>query len=215
MPRWRWPPTIWFSLGLYAAVFIAIATWTTYQDWSRIHMFTGRSHDVGLEEVNVPGLTEPTAMAIDGQKAYVTERTGLVVSFPDGGVILDIRDRVGSEGIEEGLIGIGVNPNMMVLHYIAKDHASTVSAFPMDHGTVGPEQVLWRLADDVDVHNGGGAIIDGERVIFGIGDGRNDADPRGPGQPPPYGSILAVPWRRPAEVLASGLRNPWKIASIR
>jgi glucose/arabinose dehydrogenase len=166
-------------------------------------------------EIVANGFREPTALTSGSGDIFVAERRGRIVTL-DGSTVLDIADRVRFDGIEEGLIGIAAQPSSLYVHYIDRSRANVLSVFGLSNRVADPlsERVIWRLQDDVDVHNGGGVALWDGQIYIGIGDGRNDADPRGPGRPPPYGSVLRFdPTRSDAPTIwAVGLRNPWQIS---
>lgn len=152
----------------------------------------------------------------------------------------DLTDRVRTEGVEEGLLGLAFSPDdssTLYLYYIASDpHRSVLSRFSFD-GTsidVGAEQVLYEADQPEPNNHKGGALAFGPDgyLYLGLGDGGSQGDPDGNGQNPaePLASILRFDVSgdeiAPApdnpfvgqeggpleEVYAWGLRNPWRFS---
>jgi glucose/arabinose dehydrogenase len=147
---------------------------------------------------------------------YVVEQRGLILRLrPDGGggdgsgdwtaePFLDIRERTGRRGNEEGLLGLAFSP-----HYADAEHAHA-GAFYVDY-TVEPgrlsrlsrfrvrpgatsadpddEEILLEVEQPWSNHNGGCLLFGADGMLYyGLGDGGAAGDPHGNGQDP--GSLL-------------------------
>jgi len=176
---------------------------------------------------------------------YVVERQGTVRIVRDGQVLsspaLDIRDRVTSDGEEQGLLSVAFPPDFQTSHqayayYTGKDQDQHVVAFTVaDDGSFDAEseRPILHMDDFASNHNGGLLLFgpDG-RLYIGTGDGgiaddphRNGQntdsllgkilriDPR-PGDGRPYSVHAPGPLGKGArpEVCDYGLRNPWRFS---
>ena len=152
---------------------------------------------------------------------------------------LDITDRVQAGG-EQGLLGLAFHPDyatngrLFVYYTRAGGGSQVVSEFHAADGVADPasERVILEMADFAPNHNGGMLAFDREGLLLiGTGDGGGGGDPERNGQdvtqllakllridvdgPAPYTTPandpngLLGPDARP-EILATGLRNPWR-----
>lgn len=201
---------------------------------------------VSLREV--ASVDSPTSMAArpGSDLLYVTQRPGTVVSLrPDGDRLrvvadpaLDLTDRVGSEGLEQGLLGAAFSPdgNTFIASYTNSDGDSRVDAFTMRGDVPDPRSRRELLALDQPHanHNGGSVAFGPDGFLYlGFGDGGSQGDPDDNGQNPgtllatilridpmrPGADPYAVPDDNPfvggggrPEVWAYGLRNPWRFS---
>lgn len=156
------------------------------------------------------------------------------------GAYLDVSDRITTGG-ERGLLGLAFDREFasngrFYVNYTDGDGDTVVAAFVADDPAsdtpklTGPTQVL-KVGQPYSNHNGGCIVIgpDG-RLWIGMGDGGSGGDPQGNAQNPRslLGKMLAIeiatdaemaqrrgpatkPWGKP-EVVASGLRNPWRFS---
>ena len=152
---------------------------------------------------------------------------------------LDIRDRVQSDG-EQGLLGLAFHPDyatngrLFVYYTRLSDYAQVVSEFHATAGVVDPgsERVVLEMADFAPNHNGGMLAFDQQgMLLIGTGDGGGADDPQLNGQDVTQllAKLLRIdvngarPYSVPAndpngrlgpdarpEILATGLRNPWR-----
>ncbi|MEV4754723.1 PQQ-dependent sugar dehydrogenase [Micromonospora sp. NPDC049559] len=165
--------------------------------------------DVPLERLTVNstqvafGLQRPTAIFApdDGsRRLLVTEKAGTVrVYHPETGLatapLLDLTDRVSTEGNERGLLGIVTSPNFATSRalYVAytrlPDGAVTLSRFVLDRADETPvppsrEQViLTQPHAEFGNHNGGQLAFGPDGYLYwSIGDGGGADDVLGSGQ---------------------------------
>lgn len=147
---------------------------------------------------------------------------------------LDLRERTTTDG-ERGLLSIAVNPTGtdLFVSMTDEDGATLVEAYPLDgHSVSGAARRIYTLPQPYRNHNGGQILFapDGT-LLLGLGDGGGSNDPLGAGQDlsTPLGSVVRLdvsgtgPGRAPAdnpfvgdpaaapEILAYGLRNPWRM----
>jgi glucose/arabinose dehydrogenase len=170
----------------------------------------------------------------------VTEKIGRVMLVDRAGtqasVLLDLTDRVSTDGNEEGLLGLALAPDFVdtgifFVYYSAADpRRSVVSRFDSD----GNENVVLEVPQPFSNHNGGQIVFGPDGYLYiGLGDGGSARDPQGNGQNlgTLLGSLLridvsgseagyAVPPDNPfvgvagarGEIWAYGLRNPWRFS---
>ncbi|MFN8621031.1 MAG: PQQ-dependent sugar dehydrogenase [Chloroflexota bacterium] len=184
-----------------------------------------RSESGWLYAVEQPGRI--VAISPDGEVATVP--------------VLDIRDRVVSGG-EQGLLGLALHPDfrqngrLFVDYTRAEDGATVVSELAVGaDGIADPasERVLLTIAQPYPNHNGGMLAFDADgNLLIGMGDGGGGGDPDGNGQDRSslLGKILRIgvdgdkPYEIPEdnpflrdvdtrpEILALGVRNPWRFS---
>ena len=155
--------------------------------------------------------------------------------------VLDIRERITAGG-EQGLLGLALHPDfrdngrLFVNYTRVEDGATTISEFLVgDDGTADPagERVLLVIDQPYPNHNGGMVTFDASgMLLIGMGDGGSGGDPEGHGQDrdsllgkmlridvdgaepyaiPADNPFLDEPGTRP-EILALGVRNPWRFS---
>jgi len=200
---------------------------------------------VELHAVEVAsGLERPSyAIAPWGDdRLFVLEQPGRIRIVDDSGLqgesFLDIAAQVGSDGLEQGLLGMAFHPafpadDRFFVYFTDRDGDSRLMSYRLgaDPGVADPEsgEVILRVDQPASNHNGGmvGFGLDGY-LYLGLGDGGGANDQFGHGQDPStlLGTILridvdaatpyAVPPDNPLlgtlapEVWAFGLRNPWR-----
>ena len=183
---------------------------------------------------------EPIDTAIlSGETMLLAQREGTVsvLDVEAGAVgprVLDLRDRTTTSG-ERGLLSIAVSPGGTELFVSLTDEegGTLVEAYPLDGTMVsGTARRIYALPQPYRNHNGGQILFatDGT-LLLGLGDGGGSDDPLGAGQDlsTPLGSVVRLdvsgtgPGRAPAdnpfaadpaaapEILAYGLRNPWRM----
>jgi glucose/arabinose dehydrogenase len=179
----------------------------------------------------------PDGTVLVAQRAGVVR----VLIGPDGApaggagrVVVDVSDRTTTDG-ERGLLSIAVAPDGAELFLSLTDLSgdTRIEAHPLADGRVtGPARVIYTLPQPRANHNGGPILFapDG-MLLVGLGDGGGAGDPLGAGQDlaTPLGSILRLDVRAPVtrapadnpfvdvagaapEIVASGLRNPWRMS---
>lgn len=193
------------------------------------------------------GLERPTDLAGAGEgRLLVLEQPGRVRLIVNGGLqaapFLDITDRVGSQGNEQGLLGIALHPQFaengfFYLDYTNRAGATVISRFQtLADGTradPASEKILLTIDQPYANHNGGSLAFGPDGMLYiGTGDGGSAGDPQGNGQKLTtlLGKLLRIdvnggdPYAIPAdnpfadgqqgrkEIWAYGLRNPWRFS---
>jgi glucose/arabinose dehydrogenase len=149
---------------------------------------------------------------------------------------LDITDRVGSGGNEQGLLGLAFHPNYQVnglffVNYTDKNGNTVIARYRVtgDPNVADPtgEMALLRVTQPFQNHNGGVLAFGPDGYLYaGLGDGGSAGDPQGNAQSLStwLGKILrldvdsaepyAIPPDNPFgnEIWAYGLRNPWRMS---
>jgi glucose/arabinose dehydrogenase len=189
-----------------------------------------------LEEVATLDAPIDTVLLEDGT-VLVAERGGVVrvlLGARAGEVVIDISDRTTTGG-ERGLLSIAVTPagDALILSLTDPSGDTLIESHPLSGSVVtGAPRILYRVEQPFPNHNGGPVLFlpDGT-LLLGLGDGGGAGDPLGAGQDlaTPLGALVrlslqddgaAVPADNPfitrdgaaPEILAYGLRNPWRIA---
>src|SRR5690606_21416940 len=130
--------------------------------------------NVGLEVV-VEGLDQPDGFAVanDGQnRLFILEQPGRVRIVADGALVeqpfLDITERVGDEGSEQGLLGIAFHPNYsengrFFLNYTDTSGNTVISEFTVtdDPNVADPdsERLILYVEQPASNHNGGHLVF--------------------------------------------------------
>lgn len=133
-------------------------------------------------------------------RIFVTEQAGLIRVFPNDNqvlsadVFLDIRDRVSTNGNEEGLLGLAFHPEFRETGYFyvyyssSSPRRSIVSQFQSDlrnPNRVDPrtEFILMEIAQPFSNHNGGQIAFGPDGYLYiSVGDGGHKGDPQNNGQ---------------------------------
>ncbi len=203
---------------------------------------------LALEAV-ATGLHQPTVVTAPGgdPRVFAVERSGSIrIIDPEAGLLedpyLNLRDRVGANGIEQGMLGLAFHPDYatngrLFVYYTDLSGNRQLSEFSVsdDPNRADPEaeNVLFELEqppESSDTRHYGGAVVFGPDgyLYVSLGDG---ADSKNQGQNPDtfFASIVrldvdsgdpyAIPSDNPfvsgggaAEVWAYGLRNPWRFS---
>jgi glucose/arabinose dehydrogenase len=186
-------------------------------------------------------LTDPPG----SEDLYVVEREGTVRIVRDGEVVsspaLDIRDQVGSDGLEQGLLSIAFPPDfqssrLVYAYFTGSDQDQYVVGYTVaEDGSFDPgsERELLHMEDFASNHNGGLLLFGPDRRLYiGTGDGGIADDPERNGQDrssllgkilridpqPSGGRPYTVPSPGPLgqgarpEICNYGLRNPWRFS---
>jgi glucose/arabinose dehydrogenase len=181
------------------------------------------------------GLEQPVDIqnAGDGSgRLFVVEKPGRIRVIVNGLALadsfLDLRERVGGTGLEQGLLGLAFHPNYagngyFFVNYTDRNGDTVISRFQVsadDPNRADPqsELVLLRVNQSYPNHNGGGLAFGPDGYLYiGLGDGGAAGDPEGNAQnlSTYLGKMLRLdvdaPEARP-EIWASGLRNPWRFS---
>jgi len=189
----------------------------------------------------VSGLQRPNDLQADGSgRLFVIEKVGRIRIMQDGQLLeasfLDITDRVGSSGNEQGLLGLAFHPQYaqngrFFVNYTDKNGDTSISRFQVsdDPNVADPASEVQILGVDQPFanHNGGVLVFGPDGYLYaGLGDGGSQGDPFGNAQNTGVllGKILrldvdsAEPYAVPAdnpfgnEIWHYGLRNPWRIS---
>jgi glucose/arabinose dehydrogenase len=197
----------------------------------------------------VGGLENPLGLenAGDGSsRLFIVEQVGIILVWKDGALLdqpfLDIRDRVGSNGSEQGLLGLAFHPRYtengyFFVNYTDKNGDTHIARFSVsvqdpDRADPASEKQLIFQPQPYANHNGGSVVFGPDGYLYlGLGDGGAGGDPQGYGQSTQIllGKILridvdngdpyAIPPDNPfvgggglPEIYAYGLRNPWRFS---
>lgn len=175
-------------------------------------------------------------------RLFVVEKAGRIRIVRDGQVaddsFLDITDRVGASGSEQGLLSVAFHPRFaengqLFVDYTDKKGDTVISRFTAsgDSADAASETVLLQIDQPYANHNGGLVKFGPDGFLYiGMGDGGSGGDPQNNGQNPkallgkmlridvdggsPYGIPADNPYADGAngapEVWAIGFRNPWR-----
>ena len=195
----------------------------------------------------INGIQSPTDIQSprDGSgRLFILEQPGRILIWKDGQLVgtpfLDIRDRVGNNGSEQGLLGLAFHPRFsknghFFVNYTDRDGNTHIARFTSngDIADTGSEKLLLFVHQPFPNHNGGALAFgpDGYLTI-GLGDGGSAGDPYANAQS--HNSLLgkllrldvnqgepyAIPTDNPylqngtgsPEIWAIGLRNPWRFS---
>ncbi len=197
----------------------------------------------------VSGLDRPVGLthAEDGSgRVFVIEKRGdirLIKGASLGSTpFLDIQDRVGSQGSEQGLLGLVFDPQytqngFFYVNYTDLSGDTNISRFSVtkqnpDLADPGSEIVLLHVNQPFPNHNGGGLAFGPDGFLYiGLGDGGSEGDPLRTGQSldtllgkmlridVSKGEAYSIPPDNPfvngggkPEIWAYGLRNPWRFS---
>ena len=185
------------------------------------------------------GLLKPVGLAYAAGDAahrlFVVEKTGRIRILKWGrllpGSFLDLSSRI-SNGTEQGLLGLAFHPDYVRngrLFVNITDRAGdtrvvelTVASPEADRATVSRERELLHVKQPYGNHNGGNLAVGPDGLLYvGLGDGGSANDPRGNAQSAStaLGKMLrldlgamAADAKPVPEIVAKGLRNPWRYA---
>jgi glucose/arabinose dehydrogenase len=179
-------------------------------------------------------------------RLFVLEQRGRIQVIQEGNLLpqlfLDISDRVGSSGNEQGLLGIAFHPDYPANGYFYVNYTDLQGDTVIARFTVSPDnpnqalpgseyQLIW-VDQPFANHNGGEVVFGPDGYLYlGLGDGGSQGDPQENGQSRDalLGKILridvdsgtpyAIPPSNPyargggrSEIFAEGLRNPWRFS---
>lgn len=190
----------------------------------------------------VNGLSRPVALAHAGDgsgRLFVVEQKGLIRIVHNRELLtdpfLEIRDRIGSGGDEQGLLGLAFHPRyaengFFYLNYNDHNGDTVIARFRVsdDPNRADPasEMRLLHVLQPYPNHNGGVLTFGPDGYLYaGLGDGGSAGDPQGNAQSLDtlLGKILRLdvdggdPYAIPInnfhdEIWAFGLRNPWRMS---
>lgn len=187
------------------------------------------------------GLERPVDLQPDGSgRLFVIEKRGRIRIIENDQLLdapfLDITDRVGSSGNEQGLLGLAFHPRYsenarFFVNYTDLNGDTVIARFQStgDPNVADPNSEVQLLNVDQPFanHNGGGLAFGPDGYLYaGLGDGGSQGDPNENAENTGVllGKILrldvdsAEPYAVPAdnpfgnEVWAYGLRNPWRLS---
>ena len=161
-------------------------------------VFDPATFGVGLNEV-AGGFDQPLFVtnAGDGSgRLFVVNKPGTIEIIANGvksaSPYLDITDRVGSDGSEQGLLGLAFAPDyarsgLFYVDYTDRDGNTVVSRFTVtsDANVADPkgEQIILQQNQPYPNHNGGDLVFGPDGLLYiGLGDGGSQGDPNGNGQ---------------------------------
>ena len=174
---------------------------------------------------------------------FIIEQEGRIQIIENGQMLappfLDIIDRVGSQGNEQGLLGLAFHPDFKHNPYFYVNYTDTngntvIARFTANGETADPgsEKDLLYVQQPFPNHNGGEMIFGSDGYLcLGLGDGGSQGDPHENGQNTnvllgkilridvDHGAPYAIPVDNPfakgggrPEIWAYGLRNPWRFS---
>ncbi len=148
----------------------------------------------------VSGLTKPTDLKDPGDgsgRLFILEQPGRIRIVQDGQLLdqpfLDITGQVGSQGSEQGLLGIDFDPNfaqngIFFTNYTNRQGNSVVSQWSVSSSNPNQadqqsEQILLTIDQPYQNHNGGGVLFGPDGYLYlSFGDGGSGGDPQGNAQ---------------------------------
>jgi glucose/arabinose dehydrogenase len=198
-------------------------------------------HAYTWQQLPISGLTRPVDLQPDGSgRLCVIEKAGRIRIIENDQLIetpfLDISDRVGSNGNEQGLLGLAFHPQYaqngrFFVNYTDNNGDTVLARFQVsgDPNVADPNSEVKILGVDQPFanHNGGVLAFGPDGYLYaGLGDGGSQGDPFGNAQNTSVvlGKILrldvdsAEPYAIPSdnpfgnEVWVYGLRNPWRFS---
>jgi glucose/arabinose dehydrogenase len=173
--------------------------------------------------VRVGTFAEPVQVAgAAGSPTVVVERRGLVRRLRDRRVVLDLRRRVlirraAETADQRGLLGVAWSPRdarTLLALYVDRRDRVVVDAFGV---STGARRRVLDVGEAGPFHHGGQLRFAPDGALW-VGTGYSDVEPRSQDPASLQGKLLRVvlpdgPAAAPqVEVVASGLRNPWRFA---
>jgi glucose/arabinose dehydrogenase len=176
-------------------------------------------------------------------RLFVVDQNGQIWVIENGDTLaapfLDISGEVGSQGNEQGLLGLAFDPDYenngnFYVNYTDLNGDTVIARFrvsnDVNRADAGSEEVLLQVDQPYSNHNGGNLAFGPDGYLYaGLGDGGDQGDPHGNGQSLDTllgkllridvhsGSPYAIPADNPyanggglPEIWAYGLRNPWR-----
>jgi len=183
--------------------------------------------------VIVRGLAAPlyvTAAPGEPRRLYVVEQTGRIRVVEGGRIrrepFLDLRSQVESGG-EQGLFSIAFHPDYaqnrrFYVQFTDLNENTRIVEFRSDgtRALPGTRRQIFFLEDPYSNHNGGQLVFGPDRGLYaGMGDGGGGGDPQNRSQDLSqlFGKLLRFDVDSPGsplrpEIVALGLRNPWRFS---
>ena len=175
------------------------------------------------------GFVDPlqvTAPRSEARRLYVVEQRGTIRVIDRGkvrgGFFLDVRGLTAAGG-EQGLLGLAFDPRYATNRFVYVNYTDTAGdTRVVRYRTNGTRALpatareLLRLDQPFSNHNGGGLAFGPDGYLYvGTGDGGSAGDPdnRAQDMQSQFGKMLRLDVRKPgssAEIVALGLRNPWR-----
>ena len=200
---------------------------------------TALSHTTPIQIKLTPlidGLDRPGhVFALPDGTAAVIEQIGIIRRLTDGVEWLDMRDLVDADSSERGLFSVAFSPfqsELFVSYTRASDRATVVSRMPMieNKPVITGISLVIAISQPYANHNGGFIAFGPDQYLYvATGDGGSGNDPQNYAQNTQIvlGKVLRldvrdgqVPYAIPAgqpvqadwlpEIVAVGLRNPWR-----
>lgn len=187
---------------------------------------------VSFDEVaGVEGVTAVTHLANAGDgsgRLFLLEQAGTVRVYVDGALLpepfLDIRDRVQSAASEQGLLSLAFSPGfaadgVVYAYYTALDGDAVLSRFRLaeaSEAVLDPasEEVVFRVEKTSEWHYGGNPFFGPDGFLYlATGDDATSRTAQDPGDL--RGKLLRIDvsgGEATHEVVARGLRNPWRLS---
>lgn len=178
------------------------------------------------------GLTRPVFLTYpnDGSgRLFVAEQPGRIRILKNGALaetpFLDITDRVGSSGNEQGLLGLAFSPQYTANGFFFVDYTdrsvNTVIARYMvtsdpDRADPASEQAVLKIDQPYPNHNGGGLVFGPDGYLYiGMGDGGSQGDPENRAQNPTVllGKLLRIDVRAADAPYTLPQTNPFIVRS--
>jgi len=197
----------------------------------------------------VQGLNQPTVVTNDGVDAnqlYIVDKGGKILIEQNGTLsntpFLDITSRVGSDGSEQGLLGLVFHPDYKDNGYFFVDYTNrngntVIARFTANTDRTNADPSTFKQILTVNQpfanHNGGQLAFGPDGMLYiGMGDGGSQGDPNRNGQNTnvllakilridiDHGDPYAIPPDNPfadgtggkPEVWDFGFRNPWRFS---
>ncbi len=223
---------------------LSLASLCPYQE-SYTDQLTIECWDLEFDLIST-GLSFPTEIAHHPHNSkilYIAEKEGRIRILENDNLqdtpFLDISDKVGSDGVEQGLLGLTFHPDYnqngyFFVNYTNNSGATTISRFSIDslnqNIAIKESELILMTIDQPDkIHNGGHIEFGGDGYLYiGTGDG-------GPSWHAQNGDSLlgkllridvnhkegySIPNHNPFtanrnfrnEIWSFGLRNPWKFS---
>jgi glucose/arabinose dehydrogenase len=224
---------VWCSLLLVWVLLVACQPGAVVNDLQPTSAIPSPSvaFELAGQAFDRPGLI----FALPDQRGAVIEQSGTIALLADGTHWLDMRDRIADTAPERGLLGVAFDPEqrwVFVSYSRASDAATTLARIPLVAGVpqVTALEELYVVPQPYANHNGGHIAFGPDGWLYvGLGDGGAGDDPDLVARNPqsPLGKIIrldvrsdtqpyAIPAGQPVqsdwlpEVVAQGLRNPWR-----
>jgi glucose/arabinose dehydrogenase len=173
--------------------------------------------------------------ALPDGSSVVIEQAGVIRRISDGQVWLDMRHLVDSNSSERGLFSVAfspIQPELFVSYTRESDQATVVSRIPLVDNQPDVDRIVPVIAVEQPYanHNGGFIAFGPDQYLYiATGDGGSGDDPQNYAQNPQslLGKVLRIDVRDPQipyaipsgqpvqsdwlpEIVAIGLRNPWR-----